>query len=937
MLRAIISSAVFFFVSVFLPITSLGQSGLNTSQDLDKYGGWTQIKAKPSGFFKVEQINQTWWIITPDGNGFYSIATDHVNYNVHWCEALGYAPYAKNVREKYNDDENAWATNTASRLKSWGFNTLGNNNSPSMRKHGFAWVENLNIGYSFSSKHYLVQQTTWTGFPDVFHPDFPSHCDEIASKLCAPSKDDPWLLGYFIDNELEWFGKSGSETGVAEETIKRPAGTPGKKAFIELLKSKYETLQDFNDAWNLTVSSWDELDSSTEWNRSSPAAMADKKEFVRLAAEKYYSTASASIKKADPNHMILGSRFAGDAPNIIDICGKYCDIVTFNRYGQIDLENEAACSLGDDIQRWHEAAQRPIMITEWSFPALDTKLPSMHGAGQRVATQKERALAFEIHQKALFSLPFVVGSSFFMWVDEPALGISKSFPEDSNYGLVNENDDPYVELTQTAARINRMVYDIHSRQTSEVGLDAPATVVDANGLYVAVRGRGTKLPLEADISVKLNDKPFLAQAVVRSGPVQTIDFKTNVPEGAHFLSVEIDPDKKLIEADRSDNKLKLITYLRGPEWENAQIGANSYRVPIGVYSSAPIAGKKTVVIPLENTPIIPKDRDIGIPALALLDSQNRPVYFEILDSDNSKSISKGDELVFEANLGAGRTETYYMMVGRTSQFVEQTGEFVRALPRSEFKLDNGVIKLSKTSRNGELIESVKINDTEVGKVEMLIQHEIIAGKVWPRPDKMREIWFYPSKFFSRVVVGVEFSPTEEQRSEGYRSFLGYYSFDLPPNKPWFTARFEALYNIDNDVLKLANYYYYLQAAAADPKRIAKLLTGIPFSGAWKNPDNGIAFGLFGIPKRAVQAEDCVPERPFEVIFWQDEKGQQHSDAFVRVNERLLPGTAFDERGPVVFVFVAEADSGQKPWLQYKEEASYQPIYKVFRAESKKQK
>ncbi len=934
MLRSIQLFAVF-VLSLATLTTSFAQETPKSVQDRDQYGGWKQIKSKPTGFFRVDQINRTWWALTPEGNGYFAIATDHVNYDVHWCEALGYAPYAKNVREKYKNDENAWAISAASRLKAWGFNLLGANNSPSVRKHGLAWTENLNLGTSFASKHYLVHQTDWTGFPDVFHPDFPMHCDEIASRACAPVKDDPWLFGYFIDNELEWFGKSKTETGLAEDTIKLPAGTPGKRAFIEMLKSKYRSISDFNDAWNLTAGSWEELDSSNEWNRNSIAAMEDKKNFVRLAAEKYFSITTSSIKKADPNHMVLGSRFAGSAPQIVDICGKYCEIVSFNRYGAIDLENETAPKLAEDILRWHEESKRPIMITEWSFPALDTKLPSRHGAGQRVATQKERALAFEIHQKTLFSLPYVVGSSFFMWVDQPALGISKSFPEDSNYGLVNENDEPYLELTQAASRVNRLVYDIHSGQTSEVGVDKPATAVGPEGVYVALYGKGTKLPAETDIAVKINDEQFLKQAKIRPGPVQTVAFKTKIDPGAHYLSVTLDPEKKLIEADRSDNKIQIITYLRSKDWESTSQSADFYRVPIGVFSRSPLAEKKVVIIPLRETPIIPQNREIGISALTLLDTKDRPVYFEILDSDNSKNISEGDELVFEATLGAGKTETYYMLVGRSSNFAEPTGEFVKGMARSEFAFDNGVIKLSKMSQSGELIESIKIGDIEIGKVEMLIEQNTTSGKAWIRPNKLREISYYMSKFLNRVVVGVEFSPTEEQKAEGYRRFLGYCTFDIFEKKPWFTARFEALYNLDTDILKLNNYFYFLQAAADDPKRIEPLITGIPFSGAWKNLDTGAVLGIFGVPKPTAGNDAPFSERPIEVNYWLGENGDQHSDAFVRVNERLLPRTAFEERGPTVYIFASIPKGEFKPWHQYRQEISFLPIFQAFKPEVKK--
>lgn len=38
--------------------------------------------------------------------------------------------------------------------------------------------------------------------------------------------------------------------------------------------------------------------------------------------------------------------------------------------------------------------KRPLMITEWSHPGLDTLCPSSDGAGMRVDTQKQRAMAY---------------------------------------------------------------------------------------------------------------------------------------------------------------------------------------------------------------------------------------------------------------------------------------------------------------------------------------------------------------------------------------------------------------------------------------------------------------------------------------------------------------------------------------------------------------
>jgi len=79
----------------------------------------------------------------------------------------------------------------------------------------------------------------------------------------------------------------------------------------------------------------------------------------------------------------------------------------------------------------------------------------MHGAGQRFRTQTERTAATSLFARTMLSLPFLLGYDYFMWVDEPALGISTPFPEDSNYGLINEDGAPYPQLTSMFAALQR--------------------------------------------------------------------------------------------------------------------------------------------------------------------------------------------------------------------------------------------------------------------------------------------------------------------------------------------------------------------------------------------------------------------------------------------------------------------------------------------------
>jgi hypothetical protein len=55
----------------------------------------------------------------------------------------------------------------------------------------------------------------------------------------------------------------------------------------------------------------------------------------------------------------------------------------------------------------------------------------------------ERAKATEIFARTVLSFPYIIGYDYFMFVDQPPEGISKVFPENSNYGIVNNDDEPY--------------------------------------------------------------------------------------------------------------------------------------------------------------------------------------------------------------------------------------------------------------------------------------------------------------------------------------------------------------------------------------------------------------------------------------------------------------------------------------------------------------
>ena len=426
--------------------------------------GFDAVHGRATGFFHAEELDGKWWLIDPNGLGFYAVGVDHVNYSANWCQKLGYSPHRRAVEAKYGSEQN-WARAVAEGLRSWGFNTLPAGHSDYLRHTHFAHVEWFGAGRSFADVDNIVPPTTWTGFPNVFSPRWQLHCDVLARRLCAPARDDPWLLGYFLDNELQWFGSLGNwqnESGLFTETWRKPADHTARQAWMRVVREQCPAIGDFNKAWGTGFGSFDELAASTTpVAPPTDAAREMARRYARLVAETYFKTATEAIRRYDPNHMVLGCRFAGWAPDIWDIAGKYCDVVSFNSYPRIDVDRGVPQDLVNQYRSLYERARRPLFLTEWSFPAMDSGLPNLHGAGMRVATQEQRARCFRSFQSTLLSLPFFVGSDYFMYVDEPALGISDTFPEDSNYGLVKENDQPWPELTAVAEEVNARATALH--------------------------------------------------------------------------------------------------------------------------------------------------------------------------------------------------------------------------------------------------------------------------------------------------------------------------------------------------------------------------------------------------------------------------------------------------------------------------------------------
>ncbi|MDH7569265.1 MAG: hypothetical protein QHJ73_06735, partial [Armatimonadota bacterium] len=273
------------------------------------------------------------------------------------------------------------------------------------------------------------QQPGHTGYPKdcifVFDPEFETFCDEHARALAA-TKDDPWLLGHFSDNELPF------KLSALSNYLSLPESDPGHRAALAWLR-----------------------------DRRGPTATAahiteaDSRAFLQFVVERYCRVVAHAIKKHDPNHLFLGPRFYGSdlgRPEVFRAAGPYLDVVAVNYYGAWTPDPAR-------LAMWERESGRPCLITEWYAKGMDTGLPNVSGAGWVVKTQRDRGFFYENFALGLLQSKVCVGWHWFKYADnDPEDPTADPSNRDSNKGIVTIRFQPHQPLLDAMKRLNERVY-----------------------------------------------------------------------------------------------------------------------------------------------------------------------------------------------------------------------------------------------------------------------------------------------------------------------------------------------------------------------------------------------------------------------------------------------------------------------------------------------
>jgi len=394
-----------------------------------KYDGRADKKVRATGFFYAKKITDRWWLVDPSGNLFIHIAVCSVNRG---RSRISQKP----AIEKFGTWEK-WAEFSTELLAEYGFNGTGGWSDAHLLRaasHPLAYTLSWNFMGSFGrSKRLVRQEPGHLGYPNrcipVFHPDFEKFCDDYAGQLTA-TKDDPWLIGHFSDNELPVV------SDMLDRSLQLDVSNPDLRHGHEAAK---QWLDRRKGGKAQTTSITD----------------ADRQAFLAYALDRYYRITTNAIRKYDSNHLCLGPRLHGRAlslPSIFKAAGKYVDVLSVNYYG----------AWGPDPNRmamWSRESGRPFTITEFYAKGQDSSLPNNTGAGWLVPTQKDRGRFYQHFTLGLLESKSCVGWHWFKYRDNNPEDLSTDpSNRDSNKGIVNYQYKPYLPLLEQMEQLNSEVY-----------------------------------------------------------------------------------------------------------------------------------------------------------------------------------------------------------------------------------------------------------------------------------------------------------------------------------------------------------------------------------------------------------------------------------------------------------------------------------------------
>ncbi|HYA43451.1 MAG TPA: hypothetical protein VEF34_19270 [Syntrophobacteraceae bacterium] len=402
-------------------------------------------------------INGVRWLIDPEGRPFYSkgvniVAPGKGSEKSRSGQAFCWSNFFCSIDE--------WRKQVGSRLKEWGFNTLGgwSDCSPNL---GLPLMVDLELGRN-SRFHWF----------DPFDPQMEQKVLEKARELTAAYRNLPQLIGYFSDNEVGWWNSS-----LFIWFLKAPWENHTKRFLWKMIYDGYE------GNWNLLLADWSPQEGAGNFEDLKKAGARLKlrpggngirlvDRFMSAYAGRYYEIMYRAIHTAHPGALALGDRlplyYHQDA---VLAMGDNVDVISTNY--NVDVgDGWVAPYFFEGLSK---LSGKPVLVTEFFFAAAENRSGNLNETARNVhakpghlmtvVTQDERAWGAQNALLSFARFPNVVGAHWFQYCDEPLGG--REDGEDYNVGLVDTSNRPYQALTLGFMEINPKLESVHAKSAGE--------------------------------------------------------------------------------------------------------------------------------------------------------------------------------------------------------------------------------------------------------------------------------------------------------------------------------------------------------------------------------------------------------------------------------------------------------------------------------------
>jgi hypothetical protein len=390
-----------------------------------------------SPFLRIQQVDGTWWFVTPRGSAFYSLGVDPATPS----DVASGRAIERTVRELGFNSLAGWHSVTR-----WAAvnDALAAEGTPPLIAFRSFETGTMTAKFDRLTNAKGEKPGTHT-FPDPYDPAWEVALDERIRTTVAPVRGKFWFGGWFADNEA-----------THRDLHRYVWSKHASEAFRQFLVSRFENIESLNASWGSNYDSFDDLIAKKPDPMPRGGPMYDSfYEFSRELVKRYNAILLRTIRKHDPDHLVFTNRFMRSGVNDwIDRLDLYSDFdaIAVNLY-PANLEAGYSANERELLRIVHERTGKPILLTEWSVPALDSGLYNNPAKldwsyEPAVDTQTDRARQAAKVTADLYNMPFIIGSHWFIWRD------FDSEERQANRGLFKAGGEPWTELQEALKAVH---------------------------------------------------------------------------------------------------------------------------------------------------------------------------------------------------------------------------------------------------------------------------------------------------------------------------------------------------------------------------------------------------------------------------------------------------------------------------------------------------